>query len=205
MQSTRTDNGASTAQLSTVSNFDCGVCLDTASEPVVTFCGHLFCWSCLYRWMHASEAAALCPICKVPVTEDCIIPLYGRGRTGSNNLRQRGEAATLGPPKDLPGLPPPRPRAVAARPATSGPASPLRSTPAPPSFSAGDDASAGLASAVHGWASTLLSVPAPTPSSPAAVVAQMEPTLSPEQETQAFLSRVLLLLGSFVILCLLMI
>ena len=52
------------------------VCLDTASEPVITFCGHLYCWSCLYLWMKAREGSgALCPLCKLPVSEDRIIPL----------------------------------------------------------------------------------------------------------------------------------
>ena len=29
--------------------FDCNVCYETAREPVVTMCGHLYCWGCLYR------------------------------------------------------------------------------------------------------------------------------------------------------------
>lgn len=29
--------------------FDCNVCYDVAREPVVTLCGHLYCWPCLYR------------------------------------------------------------------------------------------------------------------------------------------------------------
>uniref|UniRef100_A0A0A9DAP1 E3 ubiquitin-protein ligase RMA n=1 Tax=Arundo donax TaxID=35708 RepID=A0A0A9DAP1_ARUDO len=28
-------------------NFECNVCFDMAAEPVVTKCGHLFCWECL--------------------------------------------------------------------------------------------------------------------------------------------------------------
>jgi E3 ubiquitin-protein ligase RNF5 len=24
--------------------FECNICLDTASQPVITLCGHLFCW-----------------------------------------------------------------------------------------------------------------------------------------------------------------
>jgi len=31
------------------SAFECNICFDTANEPVVTLCGHLFCWSCLYK------------------------------------------------------------------------------------------------------------------------------------------------------------
>jgi E3 ubiquitin-protein ligase RNF5 len=34
------------------SRFLCSICLETVSdEPVVTRCGHLYCWSCLYQWL----------------------------------------------------------------------------------------------------------------------------------------------------------
>ncbi len=29
--------------------FDCNICLELASDPVITLCGHLYCWPCLYR------------------------------------------------------------------------------------------------------------------------------------------------------------
>ena len=31
------------------SAFECNICLELAQDPVVTLCGHLYCWPCLYR------------------------------------------------------------------------------------------------------------------------------------------------------------
>lgn len=60
-------------------NFECNVCLDMAKEPVVTSCGHLFCWPCLYQWLHVHSDHKECPVCKGEVTESNITPIYGRG------------------------------------------------------------------------------------------------------------------------------
>lgn len=59
--------------------FDCNICLDLARNPVVTCCGHLFCWSCLYRWLHVHSDAKECPVCKGEVTIKNVTPIYGRG------------------------------------------------------------------------------------------------------------------------------
>lgn len=32
------------------STYECNICYDVATEPVVTMCGHLYCWPCLYRY-----------------------------------------------------------------------------------------------------------------------------------------------------------
>ncbi|KAL6658968.1 hypothetical protein ACP70R_003008 [Stipagrostis hirtigluma subsp. patula] len=61
------------------SSFECNICLDTAKEPVVTPCGHLFCWPCLYQWLHAHSAHSECPVCKGEVLEVNVTPIYGRG------------------------------------------------------------------------------------------------------------------------------
>ncbi|XP_050228864.1 uncharacterized protein LOC126678040 [Mercurialis annua] len=59
--------------------FDCNICLDLATDPVVTCCGHLFCWACLYRWLHVHSDAKECPVCKGEVTIKNVTPIYGRG------------------------------------------------------------------------------------------------------------------------------
>lgn len=30
------------------SNYECAICMEIAKEPVVTKCGHLYCWPCIY-------------------------------------------------------------------------------------------------------------------------------------------------------------
>ncbi|KAL2483150.1 RING/U-box superfamily protein [Forsythia ovata] len=59
--------------------FDCNICLELANDPVVTCCGHLFCWPCLYRWLHHHSDAKECPVCKGEVTMKAVIPIYGSG------------------------------------------------------------------------------------------------------------------------------
>lgn len=63
-------------------NFECNICFDMSKEPVVTSCGHLFCWSCLYQWLHVHSDHKECPVCKGEVTEANIVPIYGRGSSG---------------------------------------------------------------------------------------------------------------------------
>jgi hypothetical protein len=43
------------------SSFDCNICLELARQPVVTSCGHLFCWPCLY--LSVSRVALLALLC----------------------------------------------------------------------------------------------------------------------------------------------
>ncbi|CAO2822131.1 unnamed protein product [Amaranthus hypochondriacus] len=59
--------------------FDCNICFDLAKEPIVTCCGHLFCWPCIYRWLHIHSDAKECPVCKGEVTLKNVTPIYGRG------------------------------------------------------------------------------------------------------------------------------
>jgi E3 ubiquitin-protein ligase RNF5 len=79
------------------SRFCCNICLEAVVEPVVTQCGHLYCWPCLYRWlepgMHPEERATLgllrrppaidssrrvCPVCKAHCCVPELVPIYVR-------------------------------------------------------------------------------------------------------------------------------
>ncbi|KAI9113573.1 hypothetical protein K1719_015500 [Acacia pycnantha] len=62
-------------------DFECNICFDLAQDPVITLCGHLFCWPCLYRWLHHHSHSQECPVCKALVQEEKLVPLYGRGKT----------------------------------------------------------------------------------------------------------------------------
>ncbi|CAB1331978.1 unnamed protein product [Coregonus sp. 'balchen'] len=59
----------------------CPVCLQTASFPVQTNCGHLFCALCLISyWRHGSWLNAIsCPLCRQRVSVLC--RLFGEGQS----------------------------------------------------------------------------------------------------------------------------
>ncbi|KAI5662585.1 hypothetical protein M9H77_21908 [Catharanthus roseus] len=65
--------------------FDCNICLDSAQDPVVTLCGHLYCWPCIYKWLEVqssspdSDEQTKCPVCKAYISNSSLVPLYGRG------------------------------------------------------------------------------------------------------------------------------
>nr|XP_043623691.1 uncharacterized protein LOC122595404 [Erigeron canadensis]XP_043623692.1 uncharacterized protein LOC122595404 [Erigeron canadensis] len=60
--------------------FDCNICLEMAKDPILTCCGHLFCWSCFYQLSYVDSSAKECPVCKGEVTDSSITPIYGNGK-----------------------------------------------------------------------------------------------------------------------------
>ncbi|XP_047311413.1 uncharacterized protein LOC124914844 [Impatiens glandulifera] len=67
--------------------FDCNLCLNMAKEPVLTSCGHLFCWVCFYHLPYIYSTAKECPSCKGEIMENNIVPIYGNGENNkSKNL-----------------------------------------------------------------------------------------------------------------------
>lgn len=61
--------------------FECNICFGLPQDPVITLCGHLHCWPCLYEWLRSHSESHECPVCKAVIKEEELIPLYGRGNT----------------------------------------------------------------------------------------------------------------------------
>lgn len=155
--------------------FSCNICYDLASEPVVTLCGHLYCWPCLYRWLQVQSHCRTCPVCKAGVDRDKVVPIYGRGGSSEDPRAKTKEVEDVVPQRPSGQRPPPVVR------------SPLVQQPAV----AAQQQGLGIIPTLFGLQNA------------AGAGGYAEP-LTPEQQHQAFLSRLLLMLGSFVIMCLLL-
>ena len=67
--------------------FECTICLDTAKEPVLTKCGHMYCWPCIYNWLDSKGGRAKCPNCKNEITKNDLIPVYANDENKENTNR----------------------------------------------------------------------------------------------------------------------
>ena len=73
--------------------FDCNICFDEVQEPVISLCGHLYCWPCIFRWIQRVPQP-LCPVCKAGIGEDKLIPVYGRGKEPRDPRKNKGQHAS---------------------------------------------------------------------------------------------------------------
>lgn len=101
-------------------NFDCNICLEPASDAVVSMCGHLFCWPCLHQWLETRPSRKLCPVCKAGISRESVVPLYGRGATSSSS-----SSSSQSPPQDPRDKVPPRPQGHRPEPQDTGGYSPF--------------------------------------------------------------------------------
>jgi len=69
--------------------FDCNICFDAARDPVVTQCGHLYCWACIHQWLSSPAVSSdpTCPTCKSGCEIPTLIPIYGRGPPSPPNVK----------------------------------------------------------------------------------------------------------------------
>nr|XP_043610782.1 uncharacterized protein LOC122582455 [Erigeron canadensis] len=69
--------------------FDCNVCLSMARDPVLTCCGHLFCWGCFYKVPYVDSISKECPVCKGEVIDSNVVPIYGNGNGNEKGMGKR--------------------------------------------------------------------------------------------------------------------
>lgn len=76
--------------------YDCNICLHLARDPILTCCGHLFCWDCFYKLPYVDSTAKECPVCEGEVTDSSVIPIYGNG---DSNRESKLESGMTIPPR----------------------------------------------------------------------------------------------------------
>ena len=83
--------------------FVCNICLDPVRDPVTTLCGHLFCWPCLYRWLESQHST--CPICLAGVSKENVIPLFIKGAENDPRNKSQEEGVPNRPNAQRPEAP----------------------------------------------------------------------------------------------------
>ncbi|XP_025196150.1 peroxisome biogenesis factor 10-like [Melanaphis sacchari] len=54
------------------SSSKCSLCLEPRQNTSLSFCGHLFCWSCIHEWLQTND---FCPICRKRLNPRMVVPL----------------------------------------------------------------------------------------------------------------------------------
>lgn len=54
--------------------FECNICFNLPTEPISTFCGHIFCWPCFYSSEY-KKIKQKCPLCRKPMQLLDVIPM----------------------------------------------------------------------------------------------------------------------------------
>lgn len=70
--------------------YDCNSCLYLARDPILTCCGHLFCWACFCKLPYVDSTAKECPVCEGEVTDSNVIPIYGNGDSTRESKLESG-------------------------------------------------------------------------------------------------------------------
>ncbi|KAM0671767.1 hypothetical protein CWI42_121020 [Ordospora colligata] len=55
--------------------YACSICYMSPDEPVVTLCGHLYCWGCIHAWSQSVGGCRFCPVCRSKMEIEELIPV----------------------------------------------------------------------------------------------------------------------------------
>ena len=84
-----------------VSSFECKICMSVANKPVVTHCGHQYCWNCIYTWSEHKKSKTIdCPVCHFIFDIDKVIPLYTTENSSNPTNQSQQEPAPERPRPD---------------------------------------------------------------------------------------------------------
>ncbi|XP_017133683.1 uncharacterized protein LOC108150188 [Drosophila elegans] len=65
--------------------YKCNVCQNLVRGGVITICGHLFCWTCLWPRL-SGKATPQCPHCRhCLILHEDIVPFHGEGPNADSN------------------------------------------------------------------------------------------------------------------------
>jgi len=54
----------------------CPLCLELITNPTLTYCGHIFCWNCINKYVASSPGNAKCPSCRVIIEQNKLIYMF---------------------------------------------------------------------------------------------------------------------------------
>lgn len=118
LSSAHNTSNCSSECLDDATGFECNICFELAQDPVVTLCGHLYCWRCLYKWLRIPTDCHECPVCKDHIEKEKLVPLYGRGKPSSPTTSSQLSPDTDYLPQRPTGL---RPATATATPPSANP------------------------------------------------------------------------------------
>eukprot|EP00026_Physarum_polycephalum_P010093 Phypoly_transcript_10244.p1 GENE.Phypoly_transcript_10244~~Phypoly_transcript_10244.p1 ORF type:complete len:202 (+),score=40.01 Phypoly_transcript_10244:45-650(+) len=167
------------------SMFECNICLEQSTEPVITLCGHLFCWVCIYKWMQTQQRPQ-CPVCKSAITTEKLIPLYGRGKEQND------------PRKKIPEGMPNRPSGHHAEPSPHHPHQNFGFSPFGTPLASGQVGGISFSAGI-GFFPSLFGLQFQFPNNPT----YSHNTPPPPEDPHLFISRMFLLLAIFILIFLL--
>jgi hypothetical protein len=82
--------------------FECYICYNPATQPVLTKCGHLYCWPCLYKWARTAET---CAVCRAKVNQFNVICLQTPWSKEEESAAKADEIDSGIPPRPQPSPP----------------------------------------------------------------------------------------------------
>ena len=66
------------------SEFSCPICMSEANYPVLTRCGHIYCYACLKLWLTSSRESS-CAVCRAPISlTSGLTPVYAGRKEGED-------------------------------------------------------------------------------------------------------------------------